>query len=74
MEGSWASFQSHARLRYVHGVNWQINSFNQWSVELGKQLAPLTCAALNSVRKIDGHDSSTRKLIADIRLRGGLST
>jgi len=59
---------------FVQGVIWQINSFDQWGVELGKQLAPTIRAALNPERVIGEHDSSTLGLIADIRRRRGLST
>jgi glucose-6-phosphate isomerase len=59
---------------FVQGVIWQINSFDQWGVELGKQLAPQIRAALSSVRVIGEHDGSTLGLIADIRRRRGLST
>jgi glucose-6-phosphate isomerase len=59
---------------FVQGVVWQINSFDQWGVELGKQLAPPIRAALSSVRVIGEHDASTLGLIADIRRRRGLST
>ena len=59
---------------FVQGVIWQINSFDQWGVELGKQLAPPIRAALSSVRAIGEHDASTLGLIAEIRRRRGLST
>jgi glucose-6-phosphate isomerase len=59
---------------FVQGVIWQINSFDQWGVELGKQLAPPIRAELNPVRVIGEHDGSTLGLIADIRRRRGLST
>ncbi len=59
---------------FVQGTIWQINSFDQWGVELGKQLAPPIRAALSSVRVIGEHDGSTLGLIADIRRRRGLST
>ena len=59
---------------FVQGVVWQINSFDQWGVELGKQLAPPIRAELNPVRVIGEHDGSTLGLIADIRRRRGLST
>jgi glucose-6-phosphate isomerase len=59
---------------FVQGAIWQINSFDQWGVELGKQLAPPIRAALNSVPMIGEHDGSTLGLIADIRRRRGLST
>ncbi|MDP1928328.1 MAG: glucose-6-phosphate isomerase [Thiobacillus sp.] len=59
---------------FVQGIVWQINSFDQWGVELGKQLAPPIRAALSSVRAVGEHDGSTQGLIADIRRRRGLST
>ncbi|HEY9097956.1 MAG TPA: glucose-6-phosphate isomerase [Thiobacillus sp.] len=59
---------------FVQGVVWRINSFDQWGVELGKQLAPPIRAALSSVRAIGEHDGSTLGLITDIRRRRGLST
>ena len=64
---------------FVQGVIWQINSFDQWGVELGKQLAPPIRTALNSMRlssvgAAGEHDGSTLGLIADIRRRRGLST
>jgi len=57
---------------FVQGVIWQINSFDQWGVELGKQLAPPIRAELNPDRVTGEHDGSTLGLIADIRRRRGL--
>jgi glucose-6-phosphate isomerase len=59
---------------FVQGVIWQINSFDQWGVELGKQLAPPIRNALSSEHAVGEHDGSTQGLIADIRRRRGLST
>jgi glucose-6-phosphate isomerase len=59
---------------FVQGVIWQINSFDQWGVELGKQLAPPIHAALSAGRVVGDHDASTLGLIADIRRRRGLNT
>jgi glucose-6-phosphate isomerase len=59
---------------FVQGVIWQINSFDQWGVELGKQLAPPIRSELNAERVVGEHDGSTLGLIADIRRRRGLST
>ncbi len=59
---------------FVQGVIWQINSFDQWGVELGKQLAPPIRAALGSARAVGEHDGSTLGLIADIRRRRGVNT
>jgi len=48
---------------FVQGVIWNINSFDQWGVELGKQLAATIESELNDAEKIDAHDSSTNGLI-----------
>src|SRR6185295_7468301 len=48
---------------FVQGVIWNINSFDQWGVELGKQLANAILPELESDRPIDTHDSSTNGLI-----------
>jgi glucose-6-phosphate isomerase len=48
---------------FVQGVIWQVNSFDQWGVELGKQLAKTVLAELKSDASVTGHDSSTNGLI-----------
>ena len=48
---------------FVQGVIWNINSFDQWGVELGKQLANNILHELNDAEQIDSHDSSTNGLI-----------
>jgi glucose-6-phosphate isomerase len=52
---------------FVQGVIWNINSFDQWGVELGKQLAKTIHAELSGKRKEAPHDSSTRRLIERYR-------
>ena len=47
---------------FVQGVIWQINSFDQWGVELGKQLAGVIERELTG-EKAAGHDASTQMLI-----------
>jgi len=49
---------------FVQGVIWGINSFDQWGVELGKQLATAIMKDLESEAPIESHDSSTNALIA----------
>ena len=49
---------------FVQGVVWRVNSFDQWGVELGKQLAKTILPELDSRERISSHDSSTNKLIA----------
>ncbi|MBI4808001.1 MAG: glucose-6-phosphate isomerase [Nitrosomonadales bacterium] len=48
---------------FVQGIIWNINSFDQWGVELGKQLATHIQAELRSGAGIAAHDSSTNGLI-----------
>jgi glucose-6-phosphate isomerase len=48
---------------YVQGVIWNVNSFDQWGVELGKQLAKKILPELSEKGKISSHDSSTNGLI-----------
>jgi glucose-6-phosphate isomerase len=48
---------------FAEGVIWNINSFDQWGVELGKQLAKNILPQLNDNQPIDNHDSSTNGLI-----------
>ncbi|MDR0392334.1 MAG: hypothetical protein LBH59_10540 [Planctomycetaceae bacterium] len=43
---------------------WNINSFDQMGVELGKQLASQILPELQTENKITSHDSSTNGLIA----------
>lgn len=47
---------------FVQGVIWDINSFDQWGVELGKELAKTILPELKG-EKIGEHDSSTKHLI-----------
>lgn len=48
---------------FVQGVIWNIFSFDQWGVELGKQLAQKILPELNDDKDVITHDSSTNKLI-----------
>ncbi len=48
---------------FVQGVIWGINSFDQWGVELGKQLAKTILAELKGEQKTQPHDASTSRLI-----------
>jgi glucose-6-phosphate isomerase len=58
---------------FVQGVIWNIDSFDQWGVELGKQLAKTTIAELTATGEPElAHDSSTNALIRRYRqLRDG---
>jgi glucose-6-phosphate isomerase len=48
---------------FVQGFIWNIFSFDQWGVELGKQLAKKIVPELKDNNPIDSHDSSTNGLI-----------
>jgi glucose-6-phosphate isomerase len=48
---------------FVQGVIWNIFSFDQWGVELGKQLAKKILPELRDDNPVDSHDSSTNGLI-----------
>ena len=48
---------------FVQGTVWDINSFDQWGVELGKQLAKAILPELDDNSAITSHDSSTNGLI-----------
>jgi len=48
---------------FVQGVIWNIFSFDQWGVELGKQLAKKILPELKDDRQVVSHDSSTNGLI-----------
>jgi glucose-6-phosphate isomerase len=48
---------------FVQGVIWDIYSFDQWGVELGKQLAKKILPELESDQTIHSHDASTNGLI-----------
>jgi glucose-6-phosphate isomerase len=55
---------------FTQGVIWGINSFDQWGVELGKQLAGRIAAELAADAEPDlGHDSSTNTLLRRYRRR-----
>jgi glucose-6-phosphate isomerase len=48
---------------FVQGVIWNIYSFDQWGVELGKVLAKSVLSDLVSPDEVTGHDASTNGLI-----------
>ncbi|HVS91405.1 MAG TPA: glucose-6-phosphate isomerase [Mucilaginibacter sp.] len=48
---------------FVQGIIWNIYSFDQWGVELGKQLAGKILPELRNNDEVNSHDSSTNGLI-----------
>jgi glucose-6-phosphate isomerase len=69
--GSLVALYEHAV--FTQGTIWNINSFDQWGVELGKVLAQRIIPELDpSTPQPTGHDSSTNALIRRYRaMRGG---
>ncbi|WP_432590694.1 glucose-6-phosphate isomerase [Streptomyces sp. HD1123-B1] len=56
---------------FVQGAVWNIDSFDQWGVELGKVLAKRVEPALTEGAEVEGLDTSTEQLVATYRaLRG----
>lgn len=52
---------------FVQGIIWRINSFDQWGVELGKQLAKALVPDLRASVSSGSHDASTLGLLDGIR-------
>jgi len=48
---------------FVESIIWNINAFDQWGVELGKQLAGVIEKELDSAKPCTSHDSSTNGLV-----------
>ncbi len=59
--GSLIAFYEHKI--FVQGIVWNIFSFDQWGVELGKQLAVKIQKELKGDEPVESHDSSTNGLI-----------
>ena len=56
---------------FTQGIVWNIYSFDQWGVELGKQLASRILPELAGAAPVTSHDSSTNALISRYkRMRG----
>jgi len=68
--GSLVALYEHAV--FVQGAIWNINCFDQWGVELGKQLAGRIVPELESAEEPElAHDSSTNALIRRYRSMRG---
>jgi glucose-6-phosphate isomerase len=48
---------------FVQGIIWNIYSFDQWGVQLGKQLANVILPELQNDVPVTSHDASTNGLI-----------
>jgi glucose-6-phosphate isomerase len=56
---------------FVQGAVWDVNSFDQWGVELGKELAAGLLPVVRGEAEPDGRDASTAGLVRRIRLLRG---
>jgi glucose-6-phosphate isomerase len=54
---------------FVQGAIWNVNSYDQWGVELGKQLAKKIEPELKAAGAVTSHDSSTNGLINYVKGR-----
>ena len=57
---------------FTEGAVWNINSFDQWGVELGKQLAKKIQSDLETQGGGDGHDASTTGLLKTFKAKAGM--
>jgi glucose-6-phosphate isomerase len=48
---------------FVQGVVWDVDSFDQWGVELGKQLAKALLPKVQGTARNEGNDASTKGLL-----------
>ena len=67
--GSLIALYEH--ITFVQGMIWDINSFDQWGVELGKQQANDLAPAVSGAATADSGDSSTDELITWYRAHRG---
>jgi glucose-6-phosphate isomerase len=54
---------------FVQGIVWNVNSYDQWGVELGKKLASAILPELRAAGDVSSHDASTNALINEIKHR-----
>jgi glucose-6-phosphate isomerase len=52
---------------FVQGIIWNVNSYDQWGVELGKKLANAILPELRAAGDVSSHDASTNGLINEIK-------
>ncbi|KAG8625411.1 hypothetical protein KVT40_007162 [Elsinoe batatas] len=69
--GALIAYYEH--VTFVEGAIWNINSFDQWGVELGKSLAKKILAELDSTDESTSHDASTSGLINAFKRKAGIS-
>lgn len=69
--GALIAYYEH--VTFTEGAIWNINSFDQWGVELGKVLAKNIQSDLDKSGATSSHDSSTNGLINAFKKKSGLS-
>jgi len=69
--GALIAYYEH--MTFTEGAVWNINSFDQWGVELGKQLAKKIQSELEEDGENNSHDSSTSGLLNAFRARNKLA-
>ncbi|KAK3702287.1 glucose-6-phosphate isomerase [Vermiconidia calcicola] len=69
--GALIAYYEH--LTFTEGAIWNINSFDQWGVELGKALAKGIQKELDQAGTTDAHDSSTSGLINAFKKKAGFA-
>lgn len=68
--GALIAYYEH--MTFTEGAVWNINSFDQWGVELGKSLAKKIQADLDKSGEVNGHDASTNGLINAFKKKAGI--
>lgn len=68
--GALIAYYEH--LTFTEGAIWNINSFDQWGVELGKVLAKKIQAELDDSSEVTDHDASTNGLINAFKKKAAL--
>ncbi|KAI9839249.1 MAG: hypothetical protein M1819_003243 [Sarea resinae] len=68
--GALIAYYEH--LTFTEGAVWNINSFDQWGVELGKVLAKKILTELDQSGESTGHDASTSGLINAFKQKSGI--
>ncbi|SLM40843.1 glucose-6-phosphate isomerase [Lasallia pustulata] len=68
--GALIAYYEH--LTFTEGAVWNINSFDQWGVELGKSLAKKILAELEESGESTKHDASTSGLINAFKKKAGI--
>jgi len=68
--GALIAYYEH--VTFTEGAVWNINSFDQWGVELGKSLAKKIQAELDHEGEVTSHDSSTSGLINAFKKKAGI--